>query len=333
MILVVGIGLFSAMCILASGQQSDAADKKSIYWIGKTLNNPWWVMVKDIAVREAAELGVDITTNMPEEEVDIVKQVRMIETAIEEKADAIVVSAIHSRGVIPVLQRAKEAGIPIINFDTRIADPTIAKAFVGADDVAGAYKAGKYICEKLGGKGEVALLEGLLEQSTGVDRRAGFLKAIEEYPDIKLVASFPAAWRTELALDATVYMLASHPEIDAIFACNDQMAIGMVSGVYAAGRDPKELILVGYDGILEAARMVLEGDLDAFVALPTREEGRMGMRLAVTSLLHPEFEFPREIIFPGPCVAKEFEKGLTDETIFEYISRVFPLMGVTETGY
>lgn len=223
--------LFAAMCILVSSKKGDAADRQSIYWIGKTLNNPWWVMVKDIAVREAAELGVAITTNMPEEEVDIAKQVRMIEIAIEEKADAIVISAIHSRGVIPVLQRVQEAGIPIINFDTRVADPAIAKAFVGADDVAGAYKAGKYICEKLNGKGEVGLLEGILEQSTGVHRKAGFLKAIEEYPDIKLVASFPAAWRTELALDATVYILASHPEIDAIFACNDQMAIGMVSGV------------------------------------------------------------------------------------------------------
>jgi ABC-type sugar transport system substrate-binding protein len=128
-------------------------------------------------------------------------------------------------------------------------------------------------------------------------------------------------------------MLTAHPEIDGIFACNDQMAVGMVNGVYAAGKDPKDLILVGYDGILDAAKLVLDGELDAFVALPTREEGRMGVRLAITSLLHPEFEFPREIIFPGPRVTAEFEEGLTDDTIHEYISRVYPLMGVTDTGY
>ncbi len=304
-----------------------------IAWIGKTLNNPWWIQVHDMAIREAEELGVQISLAMPEEEVDLERQVAMIEAAIEQGVDAIVISAVSGEGVIPALERAKANGILIINFDTRIADPTIAKAFVGADDVMGAYKAGKFICERLGGQGKVALLEGLLAQSTGVDRKAGFLKAIEEYPGVEVVAIAPAEWRSDLALDATVNILTAHPDLDAIFACNDQMAVGMVNGVYAAGKDPQDLILVCYDGIIDAVELVKAGDLDAFVALPTREEGYMGVRLAVAALLNPDMVFEREIIFPGPLVTGEFIPGLTDDTIDEYIARVFPLYGVTRKGY
>ncbi len=328
---VLAVAAMSPM--LCAGQSGEAIGKKSIYWIGKTLNNPWWIMVKDIAVREAAELGVEITANLPDEEVDMERQVVMIETAIQKKANAIVISAINSQGVIPSLKKAKKAGITIINFDTRIAEQGIARAFVGADDFAGSYKAGKYICQKLQGKGEVALLEGLLEQSTGVDRKAGFMKAMKECPGIKVVASVSAEWRTDLARYATANMLAAHPNIQGMFACNDQMAVGMVEGVKAAGKDPKDLVLVGYDGILEAAQLVLSGELDAFVALPTREEGQMGVRLAVASMLNPNFTFPREIIVPGPLVTKTYEQDLTDETVDEYLARVYPLMGVTATGY
>ena len=78
--------------------------------------------------------------------MDLEKQVSMIEAAIEKKADAIVVSAASSDGVIPAIKKAREAGIKIVNFDTRISDTSVIDAFVGGDDVAGAYKAGKYIC-------------------------------------------------------------------------------------------------------------------------------------------------------------------------------------------
>lgn len=302
-------------------------------WIGKTLNNPWWIMVNDIAIREAEEIGVSMESTMPQEEVNLESQVEMIESAIEKGVDSIIISAVSSEGVIPSLEKAKEEGINIINFDTRVEDKDLIDAYVGADDVAGSYKAGKYIAEKLNGEGQVGLLEGLLAQSTGVDRKEGFMKAMDEYPNIEVVATTPAEWRSDLAMDGTVNMLTANPDIDAIFACNDQMAVGMVNGVYAAGKSPEDLILVGYDGILDAAELVLQGELDAFVALPTREEGYMGVRLAVTSLLNPDFEYSREMIFSGPLVTADYIPNLTDNTIEEYIARVYPLYGIKTKGY
>jgi ribose transport system substrate-binding protein len=306
-----------------------------VAWIGKTLNNPWWISVADFAQREATVLGINLTIALPEEEVDLEKQTAMIDAAIEQHVDAIIISASSSDGVIPAIERAREAGIKIVNFDTRISDPTMYDAFVGADDVAGAYKAGHYICEQLGAAGgQVGLLEGLLAQSTGVDRKAGFEAAIADCPyPVEIVATAGAQWRSDLALDATVNMLTAHPDIDAMFASNDQMAMGMINGVYAAGKSPDDMILVGYDGILDAVNAVMEGDLDAFVALPNREEGEMGPRLATALVLNTDYVYTREIIFHGPLVTQSVVEGLTDQTVFEYAAYRFPLLGVSDKGY
>lgn len=304
-----------------------------IAWIGKTLNNPWWVSVADYAKIEAKNLGVNLTIALPQEEVDLEKQVAMVESAIQQKADAIVISAASSDGIIPAIKKAREAGIKIVSFDTRISDKTMYDAYVGADDVNGSYKAGKYICEQLKGQGEVGLITGLLAQSTGVDRKAGFMKAVAEYPGIKVVAESSAEWRSDLAANVTTNMLTAHPNIKAIFACNDQMAVGMVNAAKSAGKKPEDLVLVGYDGILDSVNLVASGDLDAFVALPNIDEGVMGVRIATTLILNKDYEFTRELIYPGPLVTKDYVEGLTDQTIYEFASEHFPLRGITKKGY
>lgn len=303
-----------------------------ITWIGKTLNNPWWISVADFAKREAENLGVNLEVSLPQEEVDLEKQVAMVEQAIQKKSDAIVISAASSDGIIPALQKARDAGIKIVNFDTRVSDPNMYDAYVGADDVEGAYKAGKYIAEQLGGKGKVGLITGLLAQSTGVDRREGFLKAISEYPGIEVVAEASADWRSDLAADVTTNMLTAHPDIDAIFASNDQMAVGMVNAVKSAGK-ADDVILVGYDGILDAVNLVLDGSLDAFVALPNIDEAVMGPRLATALVLNEDYKFNRELIYPTKLVTRDLVEGLTDQTIYEYTAERFPLIGATDKGY
>ncbi len=304
-----------------------------IAWIGKTLNNPWWISVADFAEKEAKSLGVNLTIALPQEEVDLEKQVAMVEAAIERDVDAIILSAASSDGIIPVIKKAREAGIKIVNFDTRISDPAMYDAFVGGDDVEGAYKAGKYICEQLGGKGEVGLITGLLAQSTGTDRKEGFMKAVSEYPGITVVAEASAEWRSDLAANATENMLTANPNIKAIFACNDQMAVGMANTAKTKGYQPDDLILVGYDGILDAVNMVMSKDLDAFVALPNIDEGATAVRIATALILNPDYKYDREMIFDTPLVTYDYIPEMTDWTIFEFSSITFPLRGTTTKGY
>lgn len=305
----------------------------NIYWIGKTLNNPWWISVSDFAEQEAKNLGVNLTIAIPQEEVDLEKQVSMIEAAVEHDANAIVISAASSDGVVPAVKKAREAGIKVVNFDTRISDKSVIDAFVGGDDVEGAYKAGKYICEQLGGEGQVAIITGLMAQSTGIDRYEGFMKACEEYPGIEVVAEQGAEWSSDKAADVTTNILTANPGVQAIFACNDQMAVGMVNAAKAAGKKPDDLILVGYDGILDAVNMTMDGDLDAFVALPNLDEGSMGVKLASALILNEDYSFDREILYECSLVTDEYIEGLTDQTVFEYASERFPLRGVTDKGY
>ncbi|MGD8485268.1 MAG: sugar ABC transporter substrate-binding protein [Chloroflexota bacterium] len=331
---VLGGTLMTSSVAVAQDAPSDPSEI-DVAWIGKTLNNPWWISVADFAEREAEQLGINLTISLPEEEVDLGKQIAMVEAAIEQDVDAIIISASSSEGIIPAIEQAREAGIKIVNFDTRIEDTTLYDAFVGADDFAGAKKAGVYICNVLGEEGgEVGLLEGLLAQSTGVDRKGGFEEGIAECPyPVEIVATAGAEWRSDLALDATQNMLTAHPDIKAIFASNDQMAVGMINGAIAAGYEPDDLILVGYDGILDAVNAVFDGDLDAFVALPNREEGEMGPRLATALVLNPDYVFDREIIYPGPLVTAEMVEGQTDRLIEEFAAYRFPLRGVTDKGY
>lgn len=311
---------------------ADGTNAINIAWIGKTLNNPWWISVADFAQKEAKNLGVNLSVSLPQEEVDLEKQVAMVEQAIEKKMDAIVISAASSDGIIPALKKAKDADIKIVNFDTRVSDKSIIDVYVGADDVEGAYKAGKYIAEQLGGEGKVGLITGLMAQSTGVDRREGFMKAMSEYPGIEVVAEASADWRSDLAADVATNMLTAHPDIDAIFASNDQMAMGMVNAAKAAGK-ADDVILVGYDGILDAVKLVIDGSLDAFVALPNIDEGVMGPRLAAALVLNEDFTFERELIYDTTLVTKDYVEGLTDQTIYEYTAERFPLFNLTDKGY
>jgi len=330
--IMVSIALI-AMSGAAFAQGSTKLGSIKIFWIGKTLNNPWWIMSKDMAVREANALGVKIVTELPQQEVDLQTQISMIDSAIEQHASAIVISAASSQGVIPALKQAQAQGIPIINFDTEISDPTIAKTYVAADDYEGAFRACTYLAQQLDGKGDVGLLEGLQTQSTGVNRKNGCLDAWKKFPGITVAAIAPAQWRTDLATTATIDMLTAHPNIKGIFASNDQMTIGMVAGAATEGRSAKNMVLVGYDGIMDAVALIKEGKLTADMALPTRWEGETGIRMAVYVLLHPDATLPQKIFYPDQLVTATPVAGANHQTADEYLARNFPLMGASKTGY
>jgi ABC-type sugar transport system substrate-binding protein len=308
--------------------------RPQLYWIGKVLNNPWWVMANDFAVKEAQALGVTITCNMPEEEVNLEKQVSMFEDAIQKNVDAIIFSPVDSVALENKLKEARAKGIKLINIDTKVDNPDLVDVIISTDDELAAYKGGKYICEKLGGQGEVALLEGILSQTTHRERKAGFLKACAEYPSIKVVATAPVECRSDLALDATVNILTAHPNVRGMFASNDQEALGMVNGVRAAGGNPKELVLVGLDCIQDGLVLVQSGELQADIHIPAADEGVLGVRYAVTLLLNPalRYEQKRVNLFTAR-VTHIYEPGLTEKTAAQLMTEYFPLHGVTNKGY
>ncbi|QEH08718.1 sugar ABC transporter substrate-binding protein [Histophilus somni] len=260
--------LFKAMLItstLAISTSLFAAEKPQIALLMKTLSNEYFISMQQGAKETAKQLNVDLTIQVAEKEDSTEQLVGLVENMIAKKVDAIIVTPNDSIAFIPAFQKAQKAGIPIIDLDVRLDAEAAKKAglkfnYVGVDNFNGGYLEAKNLAEAIGKKGNIAILEGIPGVDNGEQRKAGALKAFSEYPDIKIVASQSANWETEQALNVTTNILTANPNIQGIFAANDNMAIGAVTAVENAGLAGKVLI-TGYDGIPLAIEYVKQGKM------------------------------------------------------------------------
>ncbi|AAU38219.1 sugar ABC transporter substrate-binding protein [[Mannheimia] succiniciproducens] len=255
---------FSAL-ISALPALAFAADKPQIALLMKTLSNEYFISMRQGAEETAKEKNIDLIVQVAEKEDSTEQLVGLVENMIAKKVDAIIVTPNDSIAFIPAFQKAEKAGIPIIDLDVRL-DAKAAEAaglkfnYVGVDNFNGGYLEAKNLAEAIGKKGNVAILEGIPGVDNGEQRKGGALKAFAEYPDIKIVASQSANWETEQALTVTTNILTANPNINGIFAANDNMAIGAVTAVENAGLAGKVLVS-GYDGIPLAIEYVKQGKM------------------------------------------------------------------------
>ncbi|MGY6772985.1 substrate-binding domain-containing protein [Gallibacterium sp. ZY190522] len=242
-----------------------AAEKPQIALLMKTLSNEYFISMQQGAEEAAKKMDVDLIIQVAEKEDSTEQLVGLVENMIAKKVDAIIVTPNDSIAFIPAFQKAEKAGIPIIDLDVRLDAEAAKKAnlkfnYVGVDNFLGGYLAAKNLVDALGGKGDIAILEGIPGVDNGEQRKAGALKAFNEAPGIKIVASQSANWETEQALNVVSNILTANPNINGIFAANDNMAIGAVTAVENAGLAGKVLI-TGYDGIPLAIEYVKQGKL------------------------------------------------------------------------
>ncbi|QPB41716.1 sugar ABC transporter substrate-binding protein [Rodentibacter haemolyticus] len=243
----------------------NAADKPQIALLMKTLSNEYFISMQQGAEETAKKLNVDLTIQVAEKEDSTEQLVGLVENMIAKKVDAIIVTPNDSIAFIPAFQKAKKAGIPIIDLDVRLDAEAAKKAglvfnYVGVDNFLGGYLAAKNLIDAMGGKGKVAILEGIPGVDNGEQRKAGALKAFSEAPEINIVASQSANWETEQALNVAGNILTANPDINGIFAANDNMAIGAVTAVENANLAGK-ILVTGYDGIPLAIEYVKQGKL------------------------------------------------------------------------
>ncbi|QEH48823.1 sugar ABC transporter substrate-binding protein [Aggregatibacter actinomycetemcomitans] len=242
-----------------------AADKPQIALLMKTLSNEYFISMQQEAEEAAKQKNVDLIIQVAEKEDSTEQLVGLVENMIAKKVDAIIVTPNDSIAFIPAFQKAQKAGIPIIDLDVRL-DAKAAEVaglkfnYVGVDNFNGGYLEAKNLAEALDGKGNVAVLEGIPGVDNGEQRKGGALKAFAEYPEIKIVASQSANWETEQALNVTTNILTANPNVNGIFAANDNMAIGAVTAVENAGLTGKVLV-TGYDGIPLSIEYVKQGKM------------------------------------------------------------------------
>ena len=261
-----------AIAGLAATSPLFAADFK-LSFIVKDMTNPYYWRMGEGAKRAAEELSIEMTFVSAKVNGDIEGQISVVETELVKSPDAIVLVPMNGTALIPKIMEANSLGIPVITADTRVEDgPAKVETFVGLDERESFKGMAEWVAQQLGGKGEVAILEGFRGSSTAELRLNGMMDVFNAYPDIEVVASIAADWDTEKALKASEDILQAHPNVDAFVGTNDLMALGAVQAVKSAGK-LDDIIIVGDDAIPSALAALKNGDLDATIDGNTDQVG------------------------------------------------------------
>ena len=256
-----------------------AAASQTLGVVISTLNNPFFVTLKDGAEEKAKELGVELVIYDAQD--DSAKMTSSMEDLIQKKVGGILVNPTDADAVVPSILKANAAGIPGFTSDRGATSGEVV-THIASDNVAGGKMAGEFLAEKIGGKGKVVELVGIPGTSAARDRGKGFHEAMEGYPDIEIVASQAADFNRDRGLAVFENILQAQPEIDGVFAHNDEMVLGAIAAAEAAGR--KGIVFVGFDAVGDAVKAVKDGRLAATVAQQPKEMGLLGVEYAVKYL-------------------------------------------------
>lgn len=254
--------------------------EKTIGLVLSTLNNPFFVTLRDGAQEAADSAGVKLI--IVDAQDDSAKMTAGIEDLITKKVSAILVNPTDSDAVVPAIQKANDAGIPVFTVDRGASGGTVV-AHVASDNVAGGTMAAEFLCNAIGGKGNVVELQGIAGTSAARDRGQGFNDYMSaNCKDSQIVAQQTANFNRDEGLTVFENILQAQPEIAAVFAHNDEMILGAIQAAEAAGRTG--ILFVGFDAVDDAVQAVKDGKLAATVAQQPAEIGRLGVETAVKYL-------------------------------------------------
>jgi ribose transport system substrate-binding protein len=289
--LIAAAAALSASCNRAA-ETTAGAGKPTVALVLKTLNHPFFVDMRRGAQEAADRLGVNLQVQAAEREIDVEKQMQIVENMIQTGIQALVITPSGSREIVSALVKAKDAKVPIIIVDTRVDAKAAADAgvrtetFFGPATHASGTLAGEYLVKVTGGKTHVGILEGIPGHETGDSRMRGFRDAVKEAAGVTVVASQPANWERDQGFNVFQNMLQAHPDIDSVFACSDLMALGAIEAIRAAGKTG-HIRVIGFDALDDAKKAIAAGTMDASVAQFPSEMGRVAVENAV-KVIHGE---------------------------------------------
>lgn len=272
LILVLVMLMVSLGFMGCSQPTEDAGNKVGL--IVSTLNNPFFVDLKDGAMAEAEAQGIDLI--VLDSENDPAKELGNMEDLLTQGVSVILINPADSDAVGNAIKLANEQGVPVITLDRGASSGDVV-THIASDNVAGGVMAGEYIAELLDGMGKVVELEGVAGTSAARDRGQGFNEAIDQ-TDIEVVARQVADFDRTKGLSVMENILQAQPEIDAVFAHNDEMALGALKAIQASGRD---ILIVGFDATEDAVKAVEAGDMAATVAQQPAMIGKLGVESAM----------------------------------------------------
>ncbi|WP_144953795.1 sugar ABC transporter substrate-binding protein [Pseudomonas oryzihabitans] len=263
--LLAAIAFTSASLILPlAASHATAAEKPKVALVMKSLANEFFLTMEDGAktYQKDHSADFDLISNGIKDETDTSSQIRIVEQMIVSKVDALVIAPADSKALVPVLKKASDAGIKVVNIDNRL-DPEVLKSksldipFVGPDNRKGARLVGEYLAKQLKQGDQVGIIEGVSTTTNAQQRTAGFKDAMEA-AGMKIVGVQSGNWEIDKGNAVAAAMLNEYPDLKALLAGNDSMALGAVSAVRAAGKKG-QVQIVGYDNIKAIHPMLKDG--------------------------------------------------------------------------
>lgn len=257
-----------------------AAHKKLVVGVALSqMSDPFFVSVKKGLFEEAQKENVDI--QFADGQANTATQMSQVEDFISKKVDLIVLNPTEVDPLVPAVKEANAANIPVITFDRWMTGGQTV-THVGASAIDIGTQAGDALFQYLGGKGKIAVLSHIPGASTTIDRKKGLDAALKKNPGIQVVADQPATSRAQ-AMSVTENILTAHPDIQAIYAYNDDNALGASDAIAAAGKQGK-VVVTGVGGTAPALNAVKQGKLLATVDILPEAEGQLVIQTAVKVL-------------------------------------------------
>ncbi len=296
-LLVLALSMLLALTACSTSQKSDKVK------IGVTLmdfSTEFGIGLKDYMTAKADAMG-DVELTVVDAGGDAAKQLQQVETFISQKVDAIIMQPQEQEACSPAIEKAKAAGIPIINCNSlTITEPD---AYVGSNDSESAEIAMTYIAKQLGGKGNVLMMHGHPGQTAEVKRTEGAMDILAQNPDMTLLDEQTADWdRAEAMTLMENWIQAYGDQINAVFCQNDEMALGALNALVQAGKKDNVLV-VGVDAIDDALQSVKDGKMDATVYQDCKGQAEGAIEAAYKLAKGESVE--KEILIPFILVTTE----------------------------
>lgn len=276
----------SAALPLSSAFADDSAAKPKVGLVMKSLANEFFVTMQDGAkdYQKAHAADFDMITNGIKNETDTSAQIDIVNQMILAKVNAIVIAPADSKALVNVLKKASDAGIKVVNIDNRL-DPEVLKSknlevpFVGPDNRKGSRLVGEYLAKQLASGDKVGIIEGVPTTTNAQQRTAGFKDAMDG-AGMKIVSVQSGNWEIDQGNKVAAAMLSEYPDLKALLAGNDNMALGAVSAVRAAGKAGKVQV-VGYDNIAAIKPMLKDGRILATADQAAAQQAVFGIQNAL----------------------------------------------------
>ncbi|MDR1771934.1 MAG: substrate-binding domain-containing protein [Hungatella sp.] len=263
--------------------QAEAKTEGKKYVVGLAMNtqtNPFFVDVKDGVQKAADELGVELYITDAQDDPAI--QMKDVENLITKKPDCIIIDTCDSDAIVSSIEACNEAGIPVLTMDREASGGEVV-SHIGYDAIKSGKLAGQYLADTLGGKGNIVEIQGIMGTNVAQSRSQGFNEVISQNPDMKIVACQVADFDRSKGMSVMENILQANDHIDGLYAANDEMLLGALEAIEAAGR-LDEITMIGCDAIDDTLEAIKAGKVEATIAEPPFFLGKAIMNSAYNYL-------------------------------------------------